>query len=816
MEDLSEEGCPLMMKRVSVSQNVHSHQLLTHRDHREANRHRSRPGFIPKTIHLTCFIIGLSCLAGCVESEQTPSTLEMTLESQAIQMAALSDRLVRCEHQWQTNADELHRHNQVTMRDLNAFRDEQSRLRNSIHDMDGRWSTQQEYMRNRQGQFQQSISDLNKAVKETDGRIVAVNQTLEEQIATTRHQLAQALDQLGENTLAYGERIHHLQGKANVIGDDVVDIQDQHRRLRTLLTADNQAISGHLSAVAQNQEHIKDTLSLTRNTAQDAVDRLQVVDTKQDQVVQWTQVHSQRVEKIDQGASARHVALTTEVKQVQQMAGSIQGQLTNSHSQLTETAGTRFNRLEGQQEALKDQVKDNSQKLDSINQSLVVRHQSLETQLLEVADTGKAVSTQVRQGDKALSQQLTSLDQDQQELLSWAKTQDEQQQQIQTREMAEATAVAQSLGVLQEQGTDIQAQLTDMAQDQENLTQEVSSRFGGVTAYQAQVAQSLTQQGDKIDTLEQGLTRQETHLADEIRGSQDQLTHRIAEQGTATRAQVTETGQVLAQKLDRQNERLESQHQGAEAQRDTITTQQRQLLAQAEQQRADLEKVDAAVTLQGQALQTSQDDLGNQTATQFNALESQHAQMMAADLRQQRRLEQLQQATESQGQTLTEGATQLESLNRTLITQIHKIDESRAQLQQDLQGAQRATDNSIKERSGELQAQLILLSTILGRLEGRLEQTATLLNQSVQKGTQQEEQGTQELRSELQQLRKTVGQISGVQDVLQNQLLRLETTVEDQGQAQAADLMQIKQDVARKKNAKARNKGTTSNTEVTD
>jgi chromosome segregation ATPase len=799
---------------MSVSKNVHFHLLLTHRDHREAGRHKGRPGFISQTIHLACFIIGLSCLAGCVESEQMPSTLEMTLESQAMQMAALSDRLVRCEHQWQTNADELHRHNQVTMRDLNAFRDEQTRLRNSIHDMDGRWSTQQEYMRNRQGQFQQSISDLNHAVKETDGRIVAVNQTLEEQIQTTRQELAQELDQLSENALIYSERINHLQGKTNAIGDDVVEIQNQHRRLRTLLTADNQAISGHLSTVAQNQEHIKESLGQTRTTAQDTVDKLQVVDSKQDQVVQWTQVHSQRLEKIDQGASARHVALTTEVKQVQQMAGTIQGQLANSHSQLTETAGTRFNQLEGQQEALKDQVDHNSQKLDNINRSLVVHHQSLETQLLEVADTGKAVSIQVRQGDRALGQQLTSLDQDQQKLLDWAHTQDQQQQQIQTREIAEAAAVTLSLGVLQEQGSDIQAQLTGMAQDQENLTQELSSRFGGVTAYQAQVARSLNQQGEKIDTLEQSLTRQETHLADEIRGSQDQLTHRIVEQGTATRAQVVETAQVLEQKLDRQSELLEQQHQGAEAQRDNITAQQRRLLAQAEQQHADLEKVDAAIALQGKAIQTGQADLGSQTTAQLNALESQHAQMMAADQRQQRRLEQLQHAAESQGQTLAEGASHLESLNQTLITQIHKIDESRAQLQQDLQGAQNATDSTIKERSGELQAQLILLSTILGRLEGRLEQTATLLNQSVQKGTQQEEQGTQELRSELQQLRKTVGQISGVQTILQNQLLRLETTVEDQGQAQAADLTQIKQDVARKKNAKEKSKGTASGTEL--
>lgn len=767
-----------MMKKVRVSQNVHSHLKMTHRDRREAERKRGHLGSISNIIHLICVFIGLSCLSGCMESEKEPSALEMTLESQAIQMAALNDRLARCEHQWQTNADELNRHNQVTMRDLNAFREEQSGLRKSIYDMDGRWSTQQEYLRNRQGQFQQGIADLNRAVRETDGRLATVNQTLREQIETAQQQLNRELDLLSANAVACNEQIDLLQTETRVIGNDVSDIQNQHRSLRTLLTADNQEISGHLSTVAQNQERIKETLGRTSSTAQNAVDKLQVVDSKQDQVMQWTQVHSQRVEKIDQGANARHVALTTEVKQVQQMAGTIQGQLANSHSQLTETAGMRFDRLEGQQDTLTNQMSHNGQKLDNLNRSIVVRHESLETQLLAVADTGKSVSTQVRQGDEALGQQLTEIDQDQEKLLVWAMRQDEQQKQLQTQEAAQSSAVDQTLGTIQQQGAEIQDQLTGMSQNQTDLAQEVTSRFGGVTAYQAQMARGLNRQDEKIETLNETLTQGAMDLGGEIQDSQDHLTRQITEQGVATRQRIAETSLALEQKLDGQNSRLEGQHRNDQVQLEHLGAQQEKLLAQGAQQRSDLEEVDTALAQQGQAILAGQADLGQQTVTRINQLKAQQAQIMAADLRQEQQLKQFQQATESQGQSMADRAAHLESLNQTLITQIHKVDAGQDQLQRDINSSQTATTVTVRERSEELHAQLIILSTILGRLEGRLEQTATHLTQSVQNGVQQDAQGTRALQNELQQLQKTVGQISNLQQNLQEQLTRLQATVE--------------------------------------
>ncbi len=767
-----------MMKRVRVSQNVHFQLKLMHRDHREAERQRSHPRSISKIIYSTCVFIGLCCLTGCMESEKEPSALEMTLESQAIQMAALNDRLARCEHQWQTNADELNRHNQVTMRDLNAFRTEQSGLRKSIYDMDARWSTQQAYLRNRQGQFQQGISDLNRAVRETDGRLATVNQTLHDQIDSTQQQLNHELDQLSANAVACNEQIDLLQTETRVIGNDVSEIQNQHRSLRTLLTADNQEIAGHLSTVAQNQEQIRETLGRTRSTAQSAVDKMQVVDGKQDQVMQWTQVHSQRVEKIDQGANARHAALTTEVKQMQQMAGTIQGQLASSHSQLSETAGIRFDQLEGQQGALASRVSHNGQKLDDLNRSIVVRHESLETQLLAVADTGRSVSTQVRQGDAALGQQLTDLDQDQEKLLVWAERRGEQQKRLQTRQAAQSSAIRQTLGTIQQQGTEIQDQLAGMSQNQTDLTQQVTSRFGGVTAHQAQVVLSMNRQNEKIDAVNETLSQGARDLEGEIQTSQDHVTQHMTEQGAATRQRIAEASLALEQKLDGQDARREGQHRSDQAQLEHLDAQQERLLAQGTQQRFDLAKVNTALTQQGNAVLAGQADLGQQTGAGIDQLKSQQAEIMAADLRQEQQLKQFQRATESQGQSMAERAAHLESLNQTLITQIHKVDAGQEQLQRDVSNAQTATAVTVRERSEDLHAQVIILSTILGRLEGRLEQTATHLTQSVDNGAQQDARGTRALQSELQRLQKTVGQISDLQQSLQEQLTRLQATVE--------------------------------------
>ena len=675
MEDSCEEGCPAMKNLKKVVQSVSSVDAgLKQKTVRRINIRKCLGSPTVRMITLSTLLMGLFCLGGCLQSEKKPTRLEMTLESQALQMAALSDRLARCEHQWQTNAEEFMRYNQVAMRDIEVFHQEQLRLRASIHSMDERWTVQNDYLRNRQGHFQQGLADLNKAVKATDGRVMTVNNSLKEKIEDTHQELSHELDQLARTSTVCNRQIGQLQTQADSIAMDVNEVQQQQHAMQKLMAEDNQAIVGHLTSVTQNQSQFQDTLDDTRTSTHLAVEQLQEVDQKQDQLVLWTQTHSQRIAQIDHSATDRHETLTTEVRQMQQLTGTVQKRLGDSQRRLSQQSTKRFDRLESQHEQLIDLTQQNKQRLERLQESTTTQHTSLENRILDVADTSKNVSVQAHRADQSVTQQLNGLDQ----------------------------------------------QIADLSEKQNQWQAEHSAEAGRRHASLVDHFQKTHGQHDQF---------------------QQQLTQVTADQ--AKRAQ-----------RDREQRRHWNQDQAAQS---AQATDQRELLKQ------------------------------------------QHTELLDAVRQQQQQIAGLRESTQSQGQSLVERTTSLEALHHTLLAQIRNVDQSQARLLKDIRQGQAVTTQSIKERSQDLQAQLNILTQMLTGLENRLKETTSELEKSLKTGIQIDHAASRRFQNELTGLGQTVGKINSIQQAVQQQLERLQTTVKEQHRREVGDLALIKQQVTVKK-----------------
>lgn len=910
MDDVSEEGCPPMENSTKVSYVVFKNPALSHyHTEKAAAKHQGRLTVHISTITLLALFIGLILLGGCVDSEKEPSRLELTMESQAMQMAALSDRLARCEHQWQTNTEELMRYHQVAMRDLDAFGQEQVRLRASIHGMDERWTVQNEYLRNRQGQFQQGLLDLNKAVKATDGRIMVVNKTLKDEIATKHQLLAQNLDRVAHTSTLCEQEINTLQNQAEAIAMDVNAVQEGQYMLKSLVANDNQTIVGHLNSVAQNQEHLQETLNNTQETAQGTAKQLQSVDGKNDQIIVWTQTHSQRVEQLDQAAADRYVSLTKEAQQVQQRTGSMQDTLSANQRRLSEQTMGRFDNLEGQHKQLIDLTQQNRLKIEKLDASLTERHAALDSRIQEVGDTGKNVSVQVRradqqrkQADLVIAQQLTGLDQTQNRLMTWTEAQNQQQQEAETRAQGRHAALTSQLDTLQQQETQLQQQVAKVAEKQVAVAQDTTTRLAGLDEQHQQLLQRTQEQGQSQQQGQRRIATQLGTLATQVEGIQEQGTglstqmteviqnQDVLAQDTATRLnglglqqrqlldQTQLQGQSQQQALSRVDQKVTSlatqmgevHQQGTKlnqqmievAQKqdvlsqetdtrfDGVTTRQTQMFQVLEQQNKTMDNLGNTVTTQHrrltdqvQTLVQTSEAIGEQAG--ISHLEQQKQAQQLADLHTQQQqlhdwtqqqnnrqanqeeltkrrhtalvdhhqkdhgeqrllldqLAKLRQSTATQSQQLAERAAGLESLHQTLLAQVGKVDASQIRLQKEIQQGHSTTTKNLRDRSEDLQTHLNTLAQMLTRLEGRLEETTTDLDKSVKTGAQIDHAATRNLQRELTGLVKTVGNITSMQQSLQQQLDRLQTRLRDQHRRELNDLTEIKEKLIEKKPA---------------
>lgn len=918
MEDTSEEGFPQMKERAKVSQTVYLTRVNKNHDHQGAGNFQGRLRIIPKSITLIVFFIGLFCWSGCACFDEKPSTLETTLESQALQMAALGDRLGRCEHQWQTNADELMRYNQVTMRDLEVFREEQAQLRESVHGMDERWSVQAQYLRSRQRQMQQELTDLNQGVRAVDERLTTVDQGMQEKIESRHRALTRDIEAVDTKAQTGNEQIAKLRAQANTLAEDLSALQKEQQAMGTLLAADNEEIVDHLSTMTQNQGKLSDSLVQTQSTAHHAVEKLALVDGKQDQLVEWTQVHSKRVETLDEEAQARHVALTTEVKQIKKRAGSMQNKLAANQKSLAKTTTERFDRLETQHQAAEDQsnqqhkalvqhmntleqqgvavrgqltevianqsaqteeaaagfggvtqsqsqiknlIQEQGEEFDSLEATLQADHQQLAGQISEVQSATQAVSKQVgkiqqtsrnqakshsealagladslgnthkelqeenlttrqviqdanedtKQQHAAVDKQLAGLRQGQKNLQDWTKCQDKEDTKQQQAAQERHDDLTQDLAEIKQQGRELKTQLAQTRQASTEQGLKAQSQRDELLQGQAHMKEKLKQQATQEQLAQTTQAGTEQNL--KAQAQRDQLIQGQAHIKEKLKQQATQ------EQLGRAAQASTEQNLKAQAQRDQIVKNQARIENQLKQQTTAQQKADhktndkmmglskqinavqGSVNDQKDAQTRSHADLKAQTQTGFSQLNKQQVELQGSVQQQERELQTLQQKTEAQDKLLRNQAARLDSLNKTLATQVQHVVQSQDKLKKDLQGDNKATADTLHKRSTELQQQLKQMTQMLVQLESRLQKTSADLNKNVQNSSAAERKGTQALQNELQQLQKTVGQVRNVQKSLQQQLERLQKTVQAQHRQQSAELTQIKKKVTEPKTA---------------
>ena len=298
------------------------------------------------------FLWGFMALITCFGSTGCTKRLEQALEAQTAQLETLNSRLTRCEQQWQATADDFILLNQMAMRDLDTFRQEQEDLRDKIQAMDESWIVESEYVRHRQKQFQEGLVEVNTSIVATDRQIQSVQENLDTKIDDRHASLSQAIDTSNEQLALLHTRANELARDANAV----------QQKLRAQLTAGNTEIGEHLDTLALNQEGLQQTLDQTQTSAGLAVEQLQLVNAKQDRLAQWTQEHSEQLNQVALGESSHNQALKADTAR---LARHLE-QLTAQHNQWTEQAGQQARQQNNQQAQLIDVARDNSSKLDHL------------------------------------------------------------------------------------------------------------------------------------------------------------------------------------------------------------------------------------------------------------------------------------------------------------------------------------------------------------------------------------------------------------------------------------------------------------------
>ncbi len=512
------------------------------------------------------FLWGFMALITCFGSTGCTKRLEQALEAQTAQLETLNSRLTRCEQQWQATADDFILLNQMAMRDLDTFRQEQEDLRDKIQAMDESWIVESEYVRHRQKQFQEGLVEVNTSIVATDRQIQSVQENLDTKIDDRHASLSQAIDTSNEQLALLHTRANELARDANAV----------QQKLRAQLTAGNSEIGEHLDTLALNQEGLQQTLDQTQTSAGLAVEQLQLVNAKQDRLAQWTQEHSEQLNQVALGESSHNQALKADTAR---LARHLE-QLTAQHNQWTEQAGQQARQQNNQQAQLIDVTRDNSSKLDHLQFTQDENTQKQQAKAFGYYNSlNERLATIEEQGGQ-LGEQVTHLTQGQESLRADAESQlsdlttNWQQQSEDVSAQLEALRQGQreldvhdSLQQIAQQHQSLQEQVTQSTENQERVLSSTTAQVQKMMeSHTLSLRQELASLGQMLNQLKRSMKTSSTELADKLQNRSKQQTQdlkSISENLEDLEAALKTIGQVqehLDKTLVELNQSVQQQH----------------------------------------------------------------------------------------------------------------------------------------------------------------------------------------------------------------------------------------------------------------
>ena len=409
---------------------------------------------------------GAMLLTGCQQQAEGPTLVEATLEAQAIQMAAINDRLAHAEHHWHANIEALHRQTQMTDYNLNGFREEQVRFRDVLVELEEDWSEKDRRLRNRQGQIQQAVRDLDKTLATSDGRALNEAKILHSTLQINHASLTSNLTSLSRNDSNLSRQISALQQTTGNVLEEVDDVSDD------------------LKTVKANQRRIKAIAKETANVSTTAVRHIQQVEKNQGQLLDWTDTQDEQQQLQAARDTKRHASLAKDiaavdnhVKQQGARVRKLAAENGERHTALTKDLAAVDRRLQTHAARREALAAESRQRHETLTKDIAAVDSHLTQQTAELTEQHRKLA----QKTKTSADLVTSAD-------------DTEMREIKTALSHQGEAIDAQTQMLGRVHKDITAQLEGMDTKQRTLQEKLTQDRKKQSATAAQLRQSVKAQ----------------------------------------------------------------------------------------------------------------------------------------------------------------------------------------------------------------------------------------------------------------------------------------------------------------------------------
>ncbi|MFC1760817.1 hypothetical protein ACFL6U_01900 [Planctomycetota bacterium] len=713
-------------------------------------------------------ILGLVLLAmmlgGCQQGEKEPSRLEISMEGQALQMAAINDRLSRSEHQWQANAEELLRGNQMAMDDLTYFREEQVRLRETLQDMDERWEEKNNHLGNRQKTLQVSLDELGQTISHNDARYSARSQALDGKLDNQHQILTNEIQTVRKTNAAFSLQVGELQTTTQLIQSDIDSLQDRQGELTETVSQNRIQLLESLAVVVKNQQALDADLVQVQETTEQAAQHLTQVGSKQDRMLGWIGEQEQRLLHATRLVNNHHETLSSQLAHTDQQTADVKGQLAQAltnQQELKKQVEQNFARASHRQEQLLGWSKQQDDQQALRDAIVTGRQETLEDALLSLDGRIQECVNQLSESQGQFSQQtaanLSQLTQQQERLLEQARARQTQLQQIDKTENQHQTVLISRLNVIQDGNTTAQAQLQQIQQRQQNATDQTHGRFDRIDKQQAALLEVNQTNVQQTEALGQALNNQ-------------------------------------SQQLGNQQEQLQQIHKDTNDHHSVVTA-----------QLSSLQEGDVAVQAGLEQLNQGQKHLSEQLDTRFDNVDEQQEDARTVSQATHKQVDALQETAAHQSRALEVQTEMLGRLHEGVASQVQNVDTKQTQLQDQVTETQAHLLKLEKQHVLELKQQLDTLGKRLIQLEGQFQRASEDLNQLLSAQSDTDQQATQAMKKQLESLEQAILQTTLLQRRFEKQFAELNKTVEVNHQRQTSQMADIKEELSKKK-AKKRSK----------